>query len=49
MVVSLIGAPNTDRELIRWSLDALRKCGRMTKVKTGKVAFQPSLGDLERL
>ena len=36
-------------ELIRWTLDVLRKGGRMTKVKTGKAAFDPSLGDFRRL
>ncbi|KAK0511028.1 hypothetical protein JMJ35_006580 [Cladonia borealis] len=39
MVVSLMGAPNTDMELLRWTLDALRKCGRKTRVQTGKVAL----------
>ena len=48
MVVSLMGAPNTDMDLIRWTLDALRKSGRMTKVQTGKVAFEPSGGNIGR-
>ena len=46
MVISLMGAPGTDMGLIRWTLDALRESGRMTKVKTGKVAFGPSPGDV---
>lgn len=44
-----MGAPNTNMELIRWTLDALRRSGRMTKVKTGKVAFKPSSGAIGRL
>ena len=40
MVVSLMGAPKTDMQLIRWALDALRKSRRPTKVKTGKEAFE---------
>ena len=44
-----MGALGTDMELIRWTLDALRQSDRMTKVKTGKVAFGPSSGDVGRL
>ena len=39
MVVSLMGAPGTDVRLLEWVLDCLRKSGRPTKVKTGKLAF----------
>lgn len=39
MVVSLMGAPGTDMELIEWAIDALRKSGRPLEVMTGKVAF----------
>ena len=36
-------------ELIRWTVDALRKSGRMTKIKTGKMAFDSSSGNVGRL
>ena len=39
MVVSLMGAPGTDMQLLKWIIDSLHKSGRPTKVKTGKVAF----------
>ena len=39
MVVSLMGAPGTDMELIQCPLDALRKSHRPTVVQTGKLAF----------
>ncbi|KAH8587274.1 amidase signature domain-containing protein [Bisporella sp. PMI_857] len=39
LVVSFMGAPGTDMELIQWTLYGLRKSGRPTKVKTGKMAF----------
>lgn len=39
MVVSLMGAPGTDMELLTWTIDCLRKSGRPIKVKTGKLAF----------
>ena len=48
VVVSLMGAPGTDTELIRWTLDALHESGRITKVRTGKVAFDPSGGGTGR-
>lgn len=48
MVVSLMGTPGTDMELIRWTLDALRRSFRMTKIITGKAAFDPSSGDIGR-
>jgi hypothetical protein len=40
IVVSLMGAPATDLGLIQWTLEALRKSGRPTKVNPGKVAFE---------
>jgi hypothetical protein len=39
LVVSFMGAPGTDMELIQWTLYGLRESGRPTKVKTGKTAF----------
>ncbi len=39
LVVSLMGAPNSDMELIQWTIEALRGSGRTTKVLTGKMAF----------
>ncbi|KAI1359887.1 amidase signature domain-containing protein [Xylaria arbuscula] len=39
MVVSLMGSPEADLQLLDWTLEALEKSGRSTKVKTGKVAF----------
>lgn len=45
MVVSLMGAPNTDMKLIEWTLNAMRASNRSTKIKTGKVAFEESSGD----
>lgn len=39
VAVSLMGAPGTDLDLIEWTLQALKKGGRPTKVKAGKLAF----------
>ncbi|CAG8951778.1 hypothetical protein HYFRA_00005582 [Hymenoscyphus fraxineus] len=39
MVVSLMGGPGRDQELLTWTLDALQKSGRPTQVKTGRTAF----------
>ncbi|KAJ3564184.1 hypothetical protein NPX13_g7932 [Xylaria arbuscula] len=39
IVVSLMGSPEADLQLLDWTLEALEKSGRSTKVKTGKVAF----------
>ncbi|CAG8984104.1 hypothetical protein HYALB_00010605 [Hymenoscyphus albidus] len=39
MVVSLMGRPGRDQELLTWTLDALQKSGRPTQVKTGRTAF----------
>ncbi|KAJ9664016.1 hypothetical protein H2198_000519 [Neophaeococcomyces mojaviensis] len=39
LVISLMGAPCTDLELIKWAIDVLQKAKRPTKVKTGKTAF----------
>ncbi|TPX13845.1 uncharacterized protein E0L32_005789 [Thyridium curvatum] len=39
VVVSLMSGSGTDLDFIRWTLDALEKSGRPTKVKTGKVMF----------
>ncbi|KAL6714329.1 hypothetical protein ACLMJK_007752 [Lecanora helva] len=40
MVVSLMGAPGTDMELLEWALNSLRGSDRPTNVKTGKLAFE---------
>ncbi|KAF2497086.1 hypothetical protein BU16DRAFT_560399 [Lophium mytilinum] len=42
MVVGLMGPPSTDKKLIHWTLQALRKSGRATKVMTGPAAFETS-------
>ncbi|PWY85828.1 amidase signature enzyme [Aspergillus sclerotioniger CBS 115572] len=39
VAVCLMGAPGTDLELIEWTLQAMEKADRPTKVKTGKLAF----------
>lgn len=39
MVVSLMGAPGTDMQLLERIIDSLHKSDRPTKVNTGKVAF----------
>jgi hypothetical protein len=39
LVVSLMGAPHSDMELIQWAIQGLQKSGRATKVLTGKMAF----------
>ncbi|PVH68460.1 amidase signature enzyme [Cadophora sp. DSE1049] len=39
MVVSLLGAPGTDLQLLQLTLKGLENSGRPTKVKTGKTAF----------
>lgn len=44
MVLSLMGAPNTDMELIQWTLDKLQMAGRPTKVMTGKTPFKSCVG-----
>lgn len=39
LVVSLMGAPHSDMELIQWAIESLKGSGRATKVLTGKTAF----------
>ncbi|CAH0027363.1 unnamed protein product [Clonostachys rhizophaga] len=39
MVVSLMGAPGTDAQLLEWTIDSLGKSGRATKVGVGNRMF----------
>ncbi|KAH8812887.1 amidase signature domain-containing protein [Xylogone sp. PMI_703] len=40
MVVSLMGAPGTDLELLQWAIKALHKSGRLIQVNTGRTIFK---------